>query len=108
MRFPKENALTRLLVLLLLPMLLGGCLARTAVDIVTLPVKAAGQVVETGWDAATTTQQEADEDRGKATRLEEERQRREAERQRREAERQRREAERAAQGGRARRAANTT
>lgn len=62
--------------------LLGGCLAKAAVDVVTLPVKAAGQVVETGWDAATTTQQEADEDRGRALRLSEEK----AERERRKAE----------------------
>lgn len=60
------------LLLLSLAPLAAGCLARAAVDVVTLPVKAAGQVVETGWDAATTTQQEADEDRGKAMRKAEE------------------------------------
>jgi hypothetical protein len=53
-------------------LLLSGCLAKAAVDVVTLPVKVAGQIVETGWDAATTTQQEADEDRGKAMRKAEE------------------------------------
>jgi hypothetical protein len=77
--------------LLVLP-LLGGCLAKAAVDVVTLPVKVVGQVVETGWDAATTTQQEADEDRGRALRLEEER----LEKERRRAERDRLRAEREA------------
>lgn len=47
---------------------LGGCLARTAVDIVTLPVKAAGAAV----DAVTTSQSEADQKRGKRMRQHEE------------------------------------
>ena len=57
---------------LLLPLLATGCVvgtvARTAVDVVTLPVKAAGAVV----DAATTSQSEADEKRGRALRKAEE------------------------------------
>lgn len=55
----------------LLPLALGGCViaaARTAVDIVTLPVK----VVAKGVDLATTSQSEADENRGRALRRAEE------------------------------------
>jgi len=55
----------------LLPVALGGCVvtaARTAVDIVTLPVK----VVAKGVDLATTSQSEADEKRGRALRKAEE------------------------------------
>ena len=58
-------------------LLLTGCLARTAVDIVTLPVKVAGKVV----DVATTSQSEADRNRGREIRKAEERERREAKRQ---------------------------
>lgn len=53
---------------------LSGCLARTAIDIVTLPVKA----VSAGVDAVTTSQSERDERRGRELRREEERQGREA------------------------------
>lgn len=53
---------------LFLPLGLTGCIARTAVDIVTLPVKAAGAAV----DAVTTSQSEADEKRGRAIREREE------------------------------------
>lgn len=52
-----------------LALLLSGCLARTAVDIVTLPVK----VVSAGVDAATTSQTEADQRRGRELREAEER-----------------------------------
>ena len=52
-----------------LPLLLSGCLARTAVDLVTLPVK----VVSAGVDVATTSQAEADQHRGREIREEEER-----------------------------------
>ena len=55
--------------LLVLPLLLPGCLARTAVDLVTLPVKMVGA----GVDAATTSQAEADQRRGREIREEEER-----------------------------------
>lgn len=48
---------------------LSGCLARAAVDVVTLPVKA----VSAGVDAATTSQSEADEKRGRDIRKREER-----------------------------------
>ena len=40
---------------------LTGCIASTAIDIVTLPVRAAGAAV----DAVTTSQSEADEKRGR-------------------------------------------
>jgi hypothetical protein len=48
---------------------LQGCLARAAVDVVTLPVKAASR----GVDLATTSQSEADEKRGRDIRKREER-----------------------------------
>lgn len=80
----------RLLALLALAPLLSGCVVATvagvAVGAVKTTAKAAGTVVETAVDATTTTQQEADEDRGRAIRLEEERQAKEAERRRKEAE----------------------
>ncbi|MEP7131370.1 MAG: hypothetical protein ABI770_09600 [Sphingomicrobium sp.] len=56
---------------LLLPALLGGCVAtvgKTAVDVVTLPVK----IVSAGVDAATTSQSERDEKRGRELRKQEE------------------------------------
>jgi hypothetical protein len=73
-------------ILLLTPLLglaLSGCLARTAVDLVTLPVR----VVGAGVDAVTTSQSEADERRGRELREEEERLGREARRREREARR---------------------
>ncbi len=48
---------------------LSACIARTAVDVVTLPVKAVGA----GVDAVTTSQSEADEKRGREIRKQEER-----------------------------------
>lgn len=66
------------LLLPLLPLALSGCIvasaAETAVDIATLPVKA----VSAGIDAATTSQSEADEKRGREIRKAEERAGREA------------------------------
>lgn len=54
------------------PPMLSGCvvgtIASTAVDVVTLPVK----VVSAGVDAATTSQSEADEKRGREIRKAEE------------------------------------
>lgn len=50
-------------------LLLSGCLAKTAVDVVTLPVK----VASAGVDAATTSQSEADQKRGREIRQREER-----------------------------------
>ena len=64
-------AMTRLAILLL-PLTLSGCIvgtvASTAVDVVTLPVKA----VSAGVDAATTSQAEADQKRGREMRKAEE------------------------------------
>jgi len=55
-----------------LPLALSGCIvgtvASTAVDIVTLPVKA----VSAGVDAATTSQAETDQKRGREIRKQEE------------------------------------
>jgi hypothetical protein len=65
------RAMTRFRLLAALPLLalpLGGCLVRTAADIVTLPVKAAAKTV----DVLTTSQSEADEKRGRAMRKHEE------------------------------------
>lgn len=50
-------------------LLLSGCLAKTALDVVTLPVKVASK----GVDLATTSQSEADQKRGKEIRQREER-----------------------------------
>lgn len=62
----------RLAFTMLLPALLTGCavgaIAETAVDVATLPVK----VVSAGVDAATTSQSEADEKRGRELRKAEE------------------------------------
>lgn len=72
----------RLLLLPLLGLSLGGCIAKTALDVVTLPVKAASA----GVDAMTTSQAEADQKRGRRIRKQEEcigREERRAERQRR-------------------------
>jgi hypothetical protein len=44
--------------------LLPGCIARTAVDVVTLPVKAGAKAVD--W--STTSQEEADRNRGREMR----------------------------------------
>ena len=53
---------------LVLPLVLGGCvvgtIAKTAVDVVTLPVK----VASAGVDAVTTSQSEADQKRGRELR----------------------------------------
>ncbi len=57
---------------ILLPMVLSGCVvgtvAKTAVDVATLPVKA----VSAGVDAATTSQSEADANRGRELRRQDE------------------------------------
>jgi hypothetical protein len=67
---------------LVLGLSLGGCIAQTAVDLVTLPVKAASKTV----DVLTTSQSEADEKRGREIRKREEcmgKEQRRAERERR-------------------------
>jgi hypothetical protein len=66
------------MLILALPLLLSGCIvntvAKTAVGVATLPFKVAGAAV----DAATTSQAEADQNRGRKIRKEEERAGREA------------------------------
>jgi hypothetical protein len=79
----------RMLLLIAAPLLTGGCLARTAVDIVTLPVRAVGA----GVDAVTTSQAEADQRRGREIREAEEREGREARRRERQAREAREQAE---------------
>jgi hypothetical protein len=54
----------RILLLPILAVALPGCVAKTALDVVTLPVKAASAAV----DAATTSQAEADQKRGRQIR----------------------------------------
>lgn len=59
----------RVSILFAVPLLAGCAVASTAVNVVTLPVKA----VSKGVDLATTSQSEADEKRGRELRKEEER-----------------------------------
>jgi hypothetical protein len=58
----------RILAAAALPLALTGCIAKTAIDVATLPVKAAAA----GIDAATTSQAEADRKRGRQIRRQEE------------------------------------
>ena len=58
----------RLFLLPFLALASGGCVAQTALDVVTLPVK----VASAGVDAVTTTQAEADRRRGRRIREQEE------------------------------------
>ena len=51
----------------LLPLLAGGCIAKTAWDVATLPVKAGSQAVD--W--STTSQDEADRNYGREMRKKE-------------------------------------
>lgn len=59
----------RLFLLLLMPLVLGGCAARTLVNVATAPVRVASK----GIDLATTSQAEADQKRGRELRKLEER-----------------------------------
>lgn len=60
--------MVRIALALTMPFVVGGCVigtvAETAVDVATIPVK----VVSAGVDAATTSQSEADEKRGRELR----------------------------------------
>ena len=58
----------RLLIVPAFALVLSGCVAQTALDVVTLPVK----VASAGVDAVTVSQSEADEKRGRAMRKHEE------------------------------------
>ena len=76
-RICDSPAMKRLAVLASFPLLSGcivGTVAKTAVDVATIPVK----VASAGVDAATTSQAEADQNRGRELRKEEERRGREA------------------------------
>lgn len=66
----------RIIFLAIAPLVLSGCLARTAANVVTAPVKAGGKVVD--W--STTSQDEADRNRGREMRKQEERDRKECRR----------------------------
>ncbi|HTM94507.1 MAG TPA: hypothetical protein VL100_01620 [Croceibacterium sp.] len=61
--------IVRLIVTSSAALTLQGCLAKTVVDVATMPVKAAGQAAD--W--ATTSQDEADRNRGRELRQREER-----------------------------------
>lgn len=52
-----------------LPLLSGGCIAKTVVDVATMPVKAVGKAAD--W--ATTSQDESDRNYGRKMREQEER-----------------------------------
>ena len=65
---PFADTAMRILLAVSLGFALGGCVAQTALDIATLPVKAASAAV----DAATTSQSEADRKRGRAIREQDE------------------------------------
>jgi hypothetical protein len=58
----------RLFLIPLAALLLPGCIAKTALDVATLPVK----VASAGVDAVVTTQAEADQKRGRQIRRQEE------------------------------------
>ena len=76
-RICDSPAMKRLAPLALFPLLSGcivGTVAKTAVDVATIPVK----VASAGVDAVTTSQAEADQNRGREVRKEEERRGREA------------------------------
>jgi hypothetical protein len=65
----------RVAAVVLLAFSLSGCVAKTALDIATLPVKAAGTAVGavgSGVDAVTTSQSEADQKLGRKIRKQEE------------------------------------
>mgnify|MGYP003387675071 CR=1 FL=1 len=69
---------------LLVMLLLAGCVGSVAKSVVTAPIKAAGAVV----DATTTSQAEADRNRGREMRKAEERKTKERKRQEKEARKQ--------------------
>jgi hypothetical protein len=84
-------------------LLLSGCAAKTALDVATLPVKAAVKVGEVAWDTATESREERDLKRGRELRRQEEAAAREAKEQDRARRKAAREAEREAARDAARR-----
>jgi hypothetical protein len=93
------GSIMRALLLLASALPLSGCLARTAVDLVTLPVRATVAVVGAGVDAVTTSQAEADRAAGKRLREADERRGREARESERRREREERQARARAEAG---------
>ncbi len=89
------GSVTRIVAAAALSLALGGCLAQAAVDVVTMPVRVAGKTV----DVLTTSQSEADRNRGRRMRKEEARQRREQRKEAREIRREQRDEAREAAGG---------
>lgn len=85
----------RTFVIAALAVALTGCVARAAYDVVTLPVRAGSQVVD--W--STTSQSEADRNRGRRDRKAEERAEREAKKAAKAEAKAQRDAERAARRG---------
>jgi hypothetical protein len=79
----RRGGMRQLLILAVLP-LLGGCVS-TAKTVVTAPFKVVGQ----GVDWATTSQEEADRNRGREMRKQEERERKERKKAEKEARRRR-------------------
>jgi hypothetical protein len=77
----------RILMVPVAALMLSGCLARTAIDVVSLPVHAAGKAVD--W--TTTSQAESDRNRGRMMRKEEARIRKEQRKEARERAREERE-----------------
>lgn len=67
----------RLVLVVCCSIALSGCVARAAYDVATLPVRATSQVVD--W--TTTSQSEADRNRGRKERKQEQRDAKEARRQ---------------------------
>lgn len=74
----------------LLPLFGGGCVAKTAFNVATMPVKAVGKTAD--W--ATTSQSEADRNAGRKLRKEDEKRAREARAEEKRRDRERRESDR--------------
>jgi hypothetical protein len=74
--------------LALVPLLAGGCVAKTVVGVATAPVKVAGKLVD--W--TTTSQSEADRNAGRKLRKQQERDAKEAKKEAKRREREAREA----------------
>jgi len=70
------------ILLAIMALTLPGCIAKTALDVATTPVKAGAKAGGKAADWATTSQDEADRARGREMRKEEERAQKEEQRQR--------------------------
>jgi hypothetical protein len=58
----------KLVIVFLAPLMLGGCVAQLAADVITAPIK----IVSKTADVLTTSQSESDQNRGKKLRKQEE------------------------------------